>query len=114
MFNDIEEFLLELDRVSTELFTGAEINIIYERIDKASVRIILNPRLFIDIYVNTDTDRYDFSLIKGNKRIFGYDNLGGWHCHPVNNPERHVECKEPTLKKVFEDIAKVVSKSSDD
>lgn len=113
MFADIEDFLRELDLLVNELLPDSNTDIIYERVDKASIRITIKPLLFIDVYANTETDRYDFSLIKGNKRIFGYDNLGGWHCHPVNNPERHVECKEPTLKKVFEDIAKVVSKSSD-
>jgi len=31
-----------------------------------------------------------FALIKAERRIFGADNTGGWHWHPVDKPESHV------------------------
>ena len=46
----------------------------------ASLRLIITPHLFIDIYCNTRTARFDFSLIQDSTRIFGYDNLKSWHC----------------------------------
>lgn len=109
MFADIEDFLRELDLLANEIFPNSNIEIVYERVDKASLRITLKPLLFIDVYANTETDRYDFSLINGNKRVFGYDNLGGWHCHPARNPNDHVECKSPVLRQIFEDISLVFS-----
>jgi hypothetical protein len=31
------------------------------------------------------------------QRVFGYDNLGGWHRHPVGSPEEHEACDAPTF-----------------
>jgi len=40
----------------------------------------------------------DLSLIEGGGRAFGYDNLGDWHCHPPEAPDRHVACGEPAIE----------------
>ncbi len=110
MFTAIDDFLRELDTLRQELLPTSRIEIAYKRIDKASLRIIIIKNLFIDVYGNIDTGRYDFSLIKNSKRIFGYDNLGGWHYHPLNKSDEHVKCKEPSLKQILKEIAAVVQK----
>ncbi len=84
MFASVEDILQELSRLKYELLPESEIEIVYKRIDRVSIRVILSPILLIDIYANVKNGRYDFSLIKDDKRIFGYDNLGGWHRHPLN------------------------------
>ncbi len=106
MSPDIDSFLREIKTLKDELFPEAKIEITYKRIDKISLRIITAPSSLLDIYVNTETGRYDFALIKKDKRIFGYDNLGGWHYHPYNNPETHIECNEPDIKHVFKEMAR--------
>ena len=107
MFSNIENFLQELHNLQTKLLPTAQIKIVYKRINKVSLRIKTTTNLFIDVYVNTETNRYDFSLIKGNKRIFGFDNLGEWHYHPLNNPDTHINCKEPSLKHILKKISRI-------
>jgi hypothetical protein len=51
---------------------------------------------------STQTVRLDFTTIKDDQRIFGYDNAGGWHYHPVENPDSHEPCPKPTLGEIFE------------
>ncbi|MBI4379361.1 MAG: hypothetical protein HY578_09725 [Nitrospinae bacterium] len=109
MFTDIEDFLKELISLQHELLSGYRIDIVYKRIDKISLRIPIISTLFIDIYANTDTKRYDFSLIKDNKRIFGYDNLGGWHYHPLNKPDNHIKCKKPSLRHILKEITVAIN-----
>lgn len=109
MFTDIEDFSKELNSLQHELLSGYRIDIVYKRIDKVSLRIPIASTLFIDIYVNTDTERYDFSLIRENKRVFGYDNLGGWHYHPLDKPDVHIESKKPSLRHILKEITTVIN-----
>lgn len=108
MFANIEDFLQELNTLRQELLPASKIEIVYRRVDKVSLRILINKALFIDVYSNTDTERYDFSLIKDRKRIFGYDNLGGWHYHPLGKPDEHIKCRKPTLKQILKEITVVI------
>jgi len=48
-------------------------------------------------------ERQNYALIRRDKRICGYDNLSGWHCHPPKNPEKHIFCKKPYLEEVSKD-----------
>jgi len=57
-------------------------------------RIFLIDTSFVEVYYNFENGKASFALIKNNKRIFGADNLGFWHIHPFNNPERHLRCDE--------------------
>ena len=81
----------------------------YRRLKRASIRMHIDANSFIDIYCNTENGRFDFSLIRIGKRIFGYDNLSGWHYHPADNPECHIYCEEPDMRQIFEEIASVIS-----
>lgn len=65
--------------------------------------------MFIDIFYNPKNDRTDFALIHNTQRIFGYDNLGGWHRHPAESPESHISCDEPPLEQVFQEMKEVFS-----
>ena len=76
----------------------------------ASLRLIITSQLFVDIYCNTQTNRFDFSLIQNSTRIFGYDNLKSWHYHPVENPGSHCDCQEPDLEQIVSETAGVVSR----
>lgn len=109
MFASVEDILQELSRLKYELLPESEIEIVYKRIDRVSIRVVLSPILFIDIYANVKNGRYDFSLIKDNKRIFGYDNLKGWHLHPLNVPDDHFKCEEPSsLEQIVKEITAVI------
>ena len=72
-----------------------------------SLRLRLDEKVFIDVYHNAVTGRKDFFLISNGMRVFGYDNLGGWHRHPVANPESHEPCDERLENDVFAEMKKI-------
>lgn len=109
MFADIDSFYHEFLSLKNKFFPTSEIDLIYKRIDKASLRIKISTILFIDVYANTATRRYDFSVIKDRKRIFGFDNLEGWHFHSFNAPDDHINCTEPSLQHIFQELNKVIN-----
>lgn len=109
MFTDIEEFLRELAKLKEEFLPEARIETVYKRVDKVSLRVEISSVLFVDIYANTDNKRYDFSLIRDGKRLFGYDNLQGWHYHPLTNPDSHIWCEDPSLRSIFQEIAAIIA-----
>ncbi|BCB96534.1 hypothetical protein JZK55_14560 [Dissulfurispira thermophila] len=69
MFAEIEDFLNELKELTHKFLPDSEIEVVYKRIDKVSIRLLITRGLFIDVYANTETNRYDFSLIDNNIRI---------------------------------------------
>ncbi|MBI4745064.1 MAG: hypothetical protein HY786_00600 [Deltaproteobacteria bacterium] len=62
------------------------------------VRAVLNESIFIDVFYNAETCKYSFALIRDNKRIFGADNLRGWHIHPFENPDEHIDSDPVSLE----------------
>ena len=56
------------------------------------LRVHLRASLFIDVFLNADTGKTSFALIKDGQRIFGADNTRAWHLHPFGSPERHCPC----------------------
>lgn len=102
MFASLEEFLAELMTLKDEFFPSAQIETVYSRVDRISLRLILNASLFVDIYFNADNGRFDFSLIRAGNRIFGYDNLKSWHCHPFEDPDQHISCAQPRLRDIIQ------------
>ena len=108
MFVSLQAFLDELERLKAEFFPSARLETIYARLERSSLRLVLNATLFIDIYFNAENGRFDFTLIRSGRRVFGYDNLKNWHYHPVEDPETHVNCTPPSLKLIFEETAWVV------
>ncbi|MEI6209588.1 MAG: hypothetical protein WCP20_22630 [Desulfuromonadales bacterium] len=74
MYTSIETFLAELNPLCRFHFPAARLETVYQRSAMVSMRLIITPRLFVDIYFNTSTKRSDFSLILDSARVFGYDN----------------------------------------
>ncbi len=108
MYANINDFTEELKKLKHEYLPQSEIETIYKRIDKVSIRIIITPSIFIDVYANIENNRYDFSLIKDNQRILGYDNLESWHYHPLNKQDDHIVITEPSLNFIFNEITNVI------
>lgn len=67
-------------------------------------RIFLINNYFIEVYYNYENGKTSFALIKNDKRIFGADNLGFWHIHPFNNPEKHVKSTEIKIEDFVNEI----------
>jgi hypothetical protein len=57
---------------------------------------------FVDVFRNFDTGRVAFAYIIDDERVFGADNTGSWHTHPVENPESHVESEKISLEQFFQ------------
>jgi len=76
-------------------------------------RIYLNDSL-INIFFNEGTKTTAFTLIKGNRRIFGIDkdNLRGWHKHPIDKPNIHQPCKETKFKQFLQQIEATIKTKS--
>jgi hypothetical protein len=61
------------------------------------LRVELNRNRFIDVFFNSRNGRTDLAVVEGGQRVFGYDNLGGWHRHPFDSPEDREVCMPPDL-----------------
>jgi hypothetical protein len=54
-----------------------------------NLRIDVTTGGFIDAFCNEQTGTIAFALIRQGRRAFGADNTGGWHVHPLADPDRH-------------------------
>lgn len=109
MFASPDQFLQELSSLKDEFFPDSRLETVYARLDKVSLRLVMKKDLFIDLYFNAENGRFDFTLIHHQKRVFGYDNLKNWHCHPQANPEQHIECNQPALRQIVQETAVVIT-----
>ncbi len=109
IFSSVDQFLQELSLLNDEIFPESRLETVYSRLDKVSLRLVMSAALFVDIYFNAENGRLDFTLIHNNKRVFGYDNLKNWHRHTHENPEKHIECDQPTLRQIVQETALVVA-----
>ncbi|MCK4393927.1 hypothetical protein KAX17_13575 [Candidatus Bipolaricaulota bacterium] len=105
---DLSEFEKQLSQLKDRFFPSAEIRNLSRRLNAIKLRLHITDEVFIDVYFNTDSGRLDFTTIKGERRVFGYDNAGGWHYHPVKDPNRHDSCSGPTLEEIFQQTARVI------
>ena len=102
------EFVQATQAAATRLFLHARIDVSILRQTRVNIRIELNAERFIDIFFREETGRTDFALIVGGQRIFGLDNLGGWHRHSFDDPTQHIPCAEPTPEDALRQIKQVV------
>lgn len=105
----IDNYIIEIQTIGKQYFPKNTLKTVYRRLNQFSGRLEIKSALFIDLYYNAENGRRDFSLIERGKRVFGYDNLGGWHRHPLKNPEVHIKCNEPPIEKIFQEIKEIVS-----
>jgi hypothetical protein len=65
------------------------------------LRAYLIDESFIETFFNEATQKIAFARIKGGDRIFGADNTGGWHWHPLGAPEKHIPTSEAVSFPIF-------------
>jgi hypothetical protein len=104
----VNEFYHEVQKLAKEYLPAAKIETREINPFRLKMRLVLSPALFIDIFYGAGKRRIDFALIKERKRIFGIDNLAGWHKHPVGEPDRHESVKEMSLQEIFSQFAKII------
>ncbi len=87
---DVSRFLLSLLEELSKLDFVEKVDI-HTEVFILKGRARLKKNRFLQIYFNGFTGTTAFALIEKEKRIWGidYDNLRGWHLHPLENPETH-------------------------
>jgi len=93
--------------VALRTFPGAQWDLQEQNQFRLKARILLSPGLFIDVFYAARTRRIDFALIQGADRVFGIDNLNGWHRHPFGEAEQHMAIETPTVEDIFSEIRAV-------
>ena len=59
------------------------------------IRVFLSMDAFVDVYFNPANGNCSYTLVQGNRRIYGADNaFVGWHLHPFESPKDHRLCAE--------------------
>lgn len=110
MIEERDKFREKIEATKEQYFPHGELKILNERLNFLKIRISFKEGLFMDIYYNSANNRTDYALIEHGKRVFGCDNLGGWHIHPFENPQEHKRCDEPEIEEVFEMIMDVIER----
>lgn len=101
---NIDTFLFEIQASLKKYFAEYRIEFLFKTQKSLKANIYLNKNLFISVRYNTRNERVDFALIQNDQRIFGYDNLKEWHCHPYERPSEHIPCDKPSIDKIISDI----------
>lgn len=72
-------------------------------------RVLLEDDRFLQVYFNERTGTTAFALIEDDQRIWGvdYDNLRGWHVHPVAHPDQHEDVESMTPHDVVQALENV-------
>jgi len=81
---------------SLNIFPKIEPRIEIVRHTRVTIRFDLNDVTVVALFFREETERVDYALIVSDQRVFGIDNLDGWHIHPLGNPEAHESCDEMT------------------
>lgn len=106
----IDEFYNKILEFKNKYFKDKDLIVLEKYGFYIKLRIVIADNFFISIRYNKRTDRQDFALIKGKKRIIGFDNLGGWHKHSFENPDDHLECDEPSIEEVLKEFIEIIKK----
>ena len=91
-----EEWLTQVRETAQQYFPLAKLEAEVVRFTRVTVRVVIDEDRFADLFFREETGRIDYALIVNSQRIFGLDNLDGWHEHPLSAPDDHVPCTEPT------------------
>jgi len=99
--NDTRAFLIELQKQHRRFFPEAPVVYLEELPFYIKARIVLDEDYFIEVRFNARNGKKSYAVVRGGKRIAGFDNLDGWHIHPFGKPETHARVSEPSLADVF-------------
>ena len=69
----------------------------------------LRKNRFLRVYFNEITGTIAFALVENDKRIWGidFDNIRGWHLHPVENSEYHHDISPKNLEEIISTLVEV-------
>lgn len=99
--NEIEEFLAETRKQQQRFFPEAPLVYLDELPFYVKARVVLHENYFVELRFNARNGRKSYALVRGGRRIAGFDSLVGWHIHPFGKPETHTRISEPSLADAF-------------
>ena len=107
---DITQFLISLLHALSKLDFVEKVDFETE-VFIVKGRVILKKNRFLQVYFNEVTGTTAFALIQEDKRIWGidFDNMRGWHLHPVEGPENHYSIDKKTIEEIIRTLAEVWS-----
>ena len=108
----VDAFQAKVQDLAAQRFPASEPEVQEANRLRLKMRIVLSSDMFIDVFYGASKKRIDFALIKATERIFGIDNLNGWHRHPFGGVKQHEAIEEPTLEEVFLEIKSVTAEQS--
>ena len=107
----MKDFYHQIQKLAGEYFPAAKLETQEINRFRLKMRITLSSTSFIDIFYGVRKTRIDFALVKEGKRIFGIDNLSGWHRHPLNEADCHEFIKEMSFQEICSQLAKIVQQN---
>ena len=90
------EWLNAVEAACQLLFPGKPFRQEVTRGTRVKARIEIGPDMFVDLFFREETGRIDYALIVRGQRRYGMDNLGGWHEHPMDNPDSYLPIDTPS------------------
>ena len=107
---DINQFLLSLLHTLSTLEFVEKVDFQTE-VFILKGRAILKKNRFLQVYFNELTGTTAFALVEQEKRIWGidFDNMRGWHLHPLENPEGHYNIAPKSIEEIVKALAEVWS-----
>ena len=104
----VAEFEFQLQTAAESVFHAFELRILEKNLFRLKARIVLSESVFIDIFFGHGRQRVDFALIREGKRVYGIDNLGDWHRHPLNSEKEHVSMSPLSVQDILADVQKTL------
>ena len=104
----IEEFHHELTDALRKYLPNGDLEIFEMSMLRLKMRFYITISFFIDIFYAARTNKVSLAVIHKGRRIFGIDNLGNWHSHPLGSSEDHVKITAPSIEKMILECAKVI------
>ncbi len=75
-----------------------------------SGRAFLPQGMYLEVYFNEVTQTTAFALVKEEARIWGVDrdNIRGWHRHPTEDADSHVEIQPISVSDIVEELGETL------
>ncbi len=106
----VKEFIEQLKLSITSFIPHLTLKIIEENPHRFKGRIKLASGRNVDVFYGSKKGRIDFALIEENQRIWGVDNLGGWHFHPIGNEREHIKAKYTNVDQIVRELKVIIEK----
>jgi len=104
----VNQFLLSLLHSLSQLDFVEKVDL-HSEVFVIKGRVILKEGRFLHVYFNEMTGTTAFALIDRDKRVWGidFDNIRGWHVHPLEDSESHKDIKSMTVEEIMSELGKV-------